>query len=92
MLSFGRAPRVVQLEALVTVASLAVHAALGRLLLLWRLADVAHDGDSGAGRLAVALNNALQGEVAEQHADATLSEVDVVLAAGARDGGDPGGH
>lgn len=92
MLSFGRTPRVVQLEALVTVASLAVHAALGRLLLLWRLADVAHDGDSGAGRLAVAFDDALQGEVAEQHADAALPQVNVVLAAGARDGGDPGGH
>lgn len=92
VLRLGRAPWVVQLEALVAVAGLAVHAALGGLLLLRRLADVAHDGDGGAGRLPVALHDALQGEVAEQHADAALAQVDVVLAARARDGGDPRGH
>lgn len=59
MLSLWRAPGVVHLEALVTVARLAVHAALGGLLLLRRLADVAHDGDGRAGRLAVALHDAL---------------------------------
>lgn len=92
MLGFGRAPRMVHLEALVAVASLAVHAALCGFLLLRRFADVAHDGDGGAGGLPVALDDALQGEVAEQHADAALAEVDVVLAAWARDGGDPGSH
>lgn len=92
MLGFGRAPGVVQLEALVAVASPAVHAALGGLLLLWRLAGVAHDGHGGASRLAVALDDALQGEVPKQHADAALAEVDVVLAARARNGGDPRGH
>ncbi len=92
MLSFGCAPGVVQLEALIAVASLAVHTALGGLLQLRRLTDVAHDRDGGAGRLAVALDDALQCEVAEQHADAALTEVDVVLAARARDGGDPRGH
>lgn len=92
MLSLGCAPGVVQLEALVTVAGLAVHAALGGLLLLWRLADVAHDGNGSAGGLTVALHNALQREVTEQHADAALAKVDVVLAAGAWDGGDTGSH
>lgn len=92
MLSLRRAPGMVHLEALVAVARLAVHAALGGLLLLRRLADVAHDGHGRAGRLAVALHDALQGEVAKQHADAPLAEVDVVLAAGAWDGGDPWSH
>lgn len=92
VLGFGRAPGVVQLEALVAVAGPAVHAALGGLLLLGGLADVAHDRDGGAGRLAVALHDALQGEVPEQHADAAFAQVDVVLAAGAGDGGDPRGH
>lgn len=92
MLSLGCAPGVVQLEALVTVARLAVHAALCGLLLLRRLTDVAHDGDGCAGGLPVALHDALQGEVTEQHADAALTEVDVVLAARAWDGGDPGSH
>lgn len=92
MLGLGRAPGVVQLEALVAVAGLAVHAALGGLLQLRWFADVAHDGHGGARRLPVALHDALQGEVAEQHADAALAQVDVVLAAGAGDGGDPGGH
>lgn len=91
MLGFGCAPGVVELEALVAVASPAVHAALGGLL-LWRLADVAHDRHGGASRLAVALHDALQGEVPKQHADAAFAEVDVVLAAGARNGGDPRGH
>lgn len=92
MLGLGRAPWVVHLEALVAVAGFAVHAALGGLLLLQRLADVAHDGDGSAGRLPVALHDALQSEVAEEHADAALAQVDVVLAARARDGGDPRGH
>lgn len=92
MLSFGCSPGVMQLEALVAVASLAVHAALRGLLLLCRLADVTHDCDGGPGGLAIALDNALKGEVTEQHANATLTKVDVVLAAGAWDGGDPGGH
>lgn len=92
MLSFGCAPGVVQLEALVAVAGLAVHTALGGLLQLRRLTDVAHDCDGGASGLAVALDDALQGEVAEQHADATLAEVNVVMAAWAWDGGDPGSH
>lgn len=92
MLSFGCAPGVVQLEALVAEASLAVHAALCSLLQLWRLTDVTHDGDGCAGGLAVALDDVLQGEVAEQHADAALAEVDVVLASRARDGGDPQSH
>lgn len=92
VLSFGRAPGVVQLEALVAVAGLAVHAALRGLLLLWRLTDVAHDCDSCPGSLAVALDDAFQSEVAKQHADAALAEVYVVLAAWARDGGDPGSH
>lgn len=82
----------VQLEALVAVASLAVHAALGGLLLLRRLTDVTHDRDGRAGGLAVALNDALQSEVTEQHADAALAKVYVVLAAWAWDGGDPGSH
>lgn len=92
VLGFGGAPGVVQLEALVAVAGPAVHAALGGLLLLGGLADIAHDGDGGAGRLAVALHDALQGEVPKQHADAALAQVDVVLAAGAGNGGDPRGH
>lgn len=92
MLSFGCAPGVVQLEALVTVASLAVHTALCSLLLLWRLTDVTHDRDGCAGSLAVALNDVLQGEVTEQHADAALTKVDVMLAARAWDGGDPRSH
>lgn len=91
VLSFGCAPWVVQLEALVTEAGLAVHAALCSLLLR-RLTDVARDGDGRAGGLAVALDDVLQGEVAEQHADAALAEVDVVLAARARDGGYPWSH
>lgn len=90
MLGFWSAPGVVQLEALVTVASLAVHAALRRLLLVGRFADVAHDCDGRAGSLSVAFDDVLQGEVAEQHADAAFAEVDVMLAARARDGGDPG--
>lgn len=91
VLGLGRAPGVVQLEALVAVASPAVHAALGGLL-LWRLADVAHDCHGGARGLAVALHDALQGEVAKQHADAAFAQVDVVPAAGAGNGGDPRGH
>lgn len=91
MLSFGCSPRMVQLEALVAITSLAVHAALCGLL-RWRLADVTHDGHSSAGSLAVALNNALQGEVTEQHADAALAKVDIVLTARAVDGGDARGH
>lgn len=91
VLGFGRAPGVVQLEALVAVARPAVHAALGGLL-LWRLAHAAHDGHGGASRLAVALHDALQGEVPKQHADAAFAQVDVVLAARARNGGDPRGH
>lgn len=92
VLGFGCAPGVVQLEALVAVARPAVHAALRGLLLLRGLADVAHDGDGGASGLAVALDDVLQGEVPKQHADAAFAQVDVVLAAGARDGGDPRGH
>lgn len=92
MLSFGCAPGVVQLEALVTVTGLAVHAALRSLLQLWRLTDVTHDRNGCAGSLAVALHDALQGEVAEQHTDAAFTEVDVMLAAWAWDGGDPGSH
>lgn len=91
VLGFGCAPGVVQLETLVTVARLAVHAALC-CLLLWRLADVAHDGDGCAGSLPVALHDALQGEVSEQHADAAFAQIYVMLAAWARDGGDPGSH
>jgi len=92
VLRFGRAPGMVQLEALVTVAGLAVHAALRSLLLQWRLTGVTHDGDGCPGGLAVALDDVLQGEVTEQHADAALTEVDVMLAARAWDGGDPGSH
>lgn len=92
MLSFGCAPGVVQLEALVTIARLAVHTALCGLLQLWRLADVTHNGHSGSGRLAVSLDDVLQGEVTEQHTDAALAEVDVMLAAWACDGGDPWSH
>lgn len=82
----------VQLEALVAVASLTVHAALRRLLLLWRFTDVAHDRDGSAGGLPVALDYIFQGEVAKQHADASFAQVDVVLAAWAWDGGDAGSH
>lgn len=92
MLSFGCAPGVVQLEALIAVASLAVHTALCSLLLLWRLTDVTHDCDGRTRSLAVALDDVLQGEVTKQHADAALTEVDVMLAAGAWDGGDPRSH
>lgn len=92
MLSFGCAPGMVQLEALVAVAGLAVHTALSSLLLLWRLTDVTHDRDGCSGRLAVALDDAFQSEVAEQHTDATLTEVYVMLAARAWDSGDPGSH
>ena len=93
MLGLGRAPGVVQLEALVAVAGLAVHAALGGLLRRQRrLAHVAHDGHGGTGRLPVALHDVLQREVAEEHADAALAQLDVVLAARARDGRDAGGH
>lgn len=92
MLSFWCAPWVVQLEALITVASPAVHAALCCLLLLWRLADVAHDRDCSTSSLAVALNNALQGEVPEQHANAPFTEVNVMLAARTWDSSDPRSH
>lgn len=92
VLGLGRAPGVVQLEALVAVAGPAVHAALGGLLLLRGLAHVANDCHGGASGLTVALHDALQREVPEQHADAAFAEVNVVLAAGARDGGDPRGH
>lgn len=92
MLGFGGAPGVVQFEALIAVASLTVHAALCRLLLLWRFTDVAHDCDGGAGSLPVALHYIFQGEVAKQHANATFAQVDVVLAAWAWDGGDAGSH
>lgn len=92
VLSFWCPPWVVQLEALVAVAGLTVHAALCSLLLLGGLTDVTHDGDSRSGRLAVALNDALQGEVTKQHADSALTEVNVVLTAWAWDGGDSGSH
>lgn len=92
VLSFGSAPGMVQFEALVAIASLAVHAALCCLLLVWRFADVAHYCNGSAGGLPVALNDALQGEVAEQHTDATLTQVNVVLATRAWDGRDPGSH
>lgn len=91
MLRFGRAPGVVQLEALVAVAGLTVHAALGGLLRR-RLTHVAHDGHRGPRRLPVPLHDTLQREVAEEHADAALPEVDVVLAAWAGEGGDAGCH
>lgn len=58
----------------------------------WRFTDVTHDCNGRAGSLPVTLDDALQGEVTEQHADAALSQVDVMLAARARDGGDPGSH
>ena len=93
VLGLGGPPGVVQLEALVAVASLAVHAALGGLLRRQRrLAHVAHDGHGGARRLPVALHDVLQREVAEEHADAPLAQLDVVLAARAGDGRDAGGH
>lgn len=87
----GCPPRVVQLEALIAVARLAVHAALGGLLHSRRLAQVAHDGDSGTGRLPVALHNALQREVSEEHADAPLAQLYVTLATWAWEAGDTGG-
>lgn len=87
----GRPPWVVQLEALVAVARLAVHAALGGLLHSRRLAHVAHDGDSSTGRLPVALHNVLQCEVAEEHADAPFTQFYVVLATWAREAGDTRG-
>lgn len=87
VLGFRCTPRVVHLEALIAVAGLAVHAALGGLLHRW-LARAAHDGDGCAGRLPVALHDALQREVAEEHADAALAQINVVLAARAREGGD----
>lgn len=92
VLSPGRSPRVVQLEAFVAVACLAVHAAFGGLLHSRRLAYVAHDGDGGTGRLPVALYDALQCEVAEEHADAPLTQLYVALAAWAWEAGDAGGH
>lgn len=92
VLSFRCAPGMVHLETLITVAGLAVHTALSSFLMLRRLADITHDGDGRTCRLAVALDYVLQGEVPEEHTDATLAEVDVVLAAGARDGGYSGGH
>lgn len=87
----GRPPWVVQLEALVAVACLAVHAALGGLLHSRWLAHIAHDGDSGTGRLPVALHNSLQCEVAEEHADAPLAQLYVTLATWAWEAGDAGG-
>jgi len=87
MLGFGCAPGVMQLEALITVAGLAVHAALCSLLLLWRFTDVTHDCDGCSGSLSVTLNDALQCEVAKQHADAALAQVDVMPTAWAGDGG-----
>lgn len=92
MLGFRCAPGVVEFEAFVTVASLAVHTALGSLLLLRRLTDVTHDGDGCAGCLAVALHDALQGKVAEEHTDATLTKVNVMLAARACNRSDTRGH
>ncbi len=88
MLGFGRSPGVVHLEALVAEAGLAVHAALGGLL-SGRLAGVAHDGHGRAGRLPVALHDALQSKVSEEHADPALPEINVMLTAGTREGGDP---
>lgn len=87
----GRPPWVVHLEALVAVARLAVHAALGGFLYGGWLAHVAHDGHGRAGRLPVALHNALQREVAEEHADAPLAQLYVALATWAREAGDAGG-
>lgn len=78
----------VQLKAFVTVAGLAVHAALRGLLYDGRLTHVTHDGNGGACRLSVALHDALQRKVPEQHTDAPLTEIDITLAAGAREGGD----
>lgn len=92
MLGFRCAPGVVEFEAFVTVASLAVHAALGSLLLLRRLTDVTHDGNGCTGRLTVALHYALQSKVAKQHTDSTFTKVDIMLAAGACDRGDTWGH
>lgn len=89
MLGFGCSPGVVHLEALVAEAGLAVHAALGGLL-DGRLADVTHDGHGCSGRLTVTLHDALQSEVPEEHADPSLPEINVMLTAGTREGGDPG--
>lgn len=91
MLGPRRPPWVVQLEALVAVAGLAVHAALGGLLHSRWLAQVAHDSDCGTGRLPVALHNALQREVAEEHADTPLAQLYVTLATWAWEAGDAGG-
>lgn len=91
MLGPGRPPWVVQLKALIAVACLAVHAALGGLLHSRRLAHIAHDGHSSTGRLSVALHNALQREVAEKHADASLTQFDVALTAWAWEACDAGG-
>lgn len=91
MLGPGRPPWVVQLEALVAVARLTVHAALGGLLNSRRLANVAHDGDRGTGRLPVAFHDALQCEVAEEHVDAAFAQLYVTLATWTWKAGDAGG-
>lgn len=88
MLGPGRPPWVIQLEALIAVARLAIHAALGSFLHSRRLAHVAHDGDSCTGRLPVALHNTFQCEVAEEHADAPLAQLYVTLTTWAWEAGD----
>lgn len=91
MLGPGCPPWMVQLKALVAIARLAVHAALGGLLHSRWLAHIAHDGHSSTGRLSVALYNTLQGEVAEEHADAPLTQFYVTLTAWAWEAGDTWG-
>lgn len=90
MLGPGRPPWVVELKTFIAVACLAVHATLGGLLHIRRLAHVAHDSNSGTGRLPVALHNVLQRKVAEEHADAPLAKFNVTLATGAGEAGDTG--
>lgn len=71
MLGFLGAPGVVELEALIAEAGLALCAALGGLQLRG-LAELAHDGRADVDGLPVALHHPLQGQVAEEAAQTPL--------------------
>lgn len=87
MLGFLGAPGVVELEALVAEAGLALGAALGGLQLRG-FAELAHDGGADVDGLAVTLHHPLQRQVAEEAAQTPFAQIHVPLAsrAGEADG------
>lgn len=91
MLSFHSTPRVVNFEALVAVARATVHATFCGLLGWW-LTKVTHDSCGCPGCLPVPLDNGFQSEISKQTIDSSFSKIHIMLTAGARKSGCPGGQ